>query len=191
MSRESAGQQLVEAGGWGATPTWDDPTWEAAGRAQPSPGSRQTAPHSRQDPVIPHPPPWPPPRLARCCWHQKATFQRPPHNSLPTPDSWQSRGAGAFGRGEGCGGRGLAIPQGTYISSWLTSTPTGSWVWPMAQPTDWESQAEGSVSDKMLFPGVKVPLTNSYQRFSRQSANLLCDLGQDTSPFWASETHED
>lgn len=46
---------------------------------QPSPVAHGCQPHhSRQDPVIPHPPPRPLLRLAHWCWHRKATFQRPP-----------------------------------------------------------------------------------------------------------------
>lgn len=112
-------------------------------------------PRSRRDPVIPHPPPRPLPRLAHWCWHRKATFQSPPPpNSLPTLDSWQSRG-------EGCGWGGLWDgPESEHLSPGCgrkqardravpSPSPRVGVLWP-TPPTRPHCRAESGVSDAVF-----------------------------------------
>lgn len=92
---------------------------------QPAPGPHGCQPpHSRRDPVIPHPPPRPPPRLAHWGWHQKATFQRPPATLcqpriLGRTGEWGLLGD-AQGRSVGpglCWGRLWQKPESQHLST--------------------------------------------------------------------------
>lgn len=82
----------------------------------PSPfSSCRQPPHPRQDPVIPVRPEASAEvgtEVGMLDWHRKATFQRPPAASLPTPDSWQAREGGLLG----------APGQAGYLSAGLGVT---------------------------------------------------------------------
>lgn len=88
VARAQDGRQVEGAGQEPGSPGSSDtgtPPSDSAGRALPSfGGTRLPASPSRRDPVIPRPPPGPLLRLARWCWHRKATFQSPPTTPCQT-----------------------------------------------------------------------------------------------------------
>lgn len=124
---EGAGQ---EPGSPGSSDTGTSPS-DSAGRALPSfGGTRLPASPSRRDPVIPRPPPGPLLRLARWCWHRKATFQSPPTTPCQTWILGRAGEQGLLGDAQGRSvGRGLRL--GRTVGGTRVNTPAcGMWEGP-------------------------------------------------------------